>query len=382
MKETTASLQTPPGRGGIAVIELAGPSADEILAAVFRPWASHAAAGPGRLQLGYLVDGPRRIDEAVVCRRAGTVEINIHGGPQAARAAMAAMKRLGAAPAAAPHAAVDSFVTAHRRWDNPAVGAEMLEALPLARSALVAAAITQQWSAGLSRLAGNILDRLAGEAGADAPDGGACRAAAAALTVTHRLLHPAEVVLAGPPNAGKSTLANALIGREVSIVHGRAGTTRDWVREEALLDGVPVWLTDTAGLWSARDAVGAEAVRRAHARAREADLVVLLGAERPAELPAWWRADRVIRVASKCDIRTDVAGADVAVSARTGQGLDELSRAIVAALGLGGIQPDAPMAFTQRQARLLAEASAGLDGGDLLAAEAALGRLLRGQTAR
>lgn len=376
-KETTASLQTPPGRGGIAVIALAGPSAEAILGEVFRPWPSHAGARDGRLQLGYLIDGGRRIDEAVIFRRDGSVEINIHGGPQVARAAMAALKRRGARLVPAPQAAPETFAVAHPRWNNPAVGAEMLDALPLARSALVAAAITQQWSGGISRLACSIGERLAGRPAADAEtDRDSCLTAAAALGAMDRLLHPAEVVLAGPPNAGKSTLANALTARQVSIVHRRAGTTRDWVREQAMLDGVPIWLTDTAGLWSAADALDAEAVRRAHARASEADVVVLLAAETPPELPAWWRAQRVIRVASKCDICPAAAGADVEISARTGRGLDELARAIIAALGLSEIRIDAPMAFTRRQATLLGEAAAALDAGDFRAAGAALERLL------
>jgi len=378
MTETTASLETPPGRGGIAVIALAGPAAEEILAGIFRPWPSHASAAPGGLQLGHLVEGQRRIDEAVVCRHPDRIEINIHAGPQVARTAMAALQRLGATLTAAPTAAPDSFPLAHPQWNNPAVGAEMLGALPLARSPLVAAAITQQWSAGLSRLAAEILARPPGRAGQDPGDRAACQAAAAALAVADRLLHPPEVVLAGPPNAGKSTLANALVGREVSIVHGRAGTTRDWVRELALVGGVPLWVTDTAGLWSEADGVDAEAVRRAHARACEADLVVLLGAESVPELPAWWSARRVLHVAGKCDLYPPAADADVAVSARTGQGLADLARAILAALGLEGVAPEGPMAFTPRQAGRLREAASALEAGDADTVRAALEALLRG----
>jgi len=380
MTEAIARLQTPPGRGGIAVIELTGPGADDALEQVFRPWPSHAGAEAGCLQLGYLSDGDRRIDEAVVCRHGQAIEINIHGGPQVARAAMAALKRCGVTLTEAPRAAVESFTTSHPRWDNPAIGAEMVDALPQARSMLVAAAIAAQWSAGLSQLATDVIARLDGATdGSRQADGDACLLAADAFAVAARLLDPPEVVLAGPPNAGKSTLANALIGREVSIVHGRPGTTRDWVREGAVLDGVPVWLTDTAGLWECDDAVAAEAVARAHARAREADLVVLLSAETPAELPRWWQADRVIRVASKCDATPRDAGADVSVSAHTGEGLDDLRAAIVAALGLGAVDAAAPMAFTQRQETLLREAATALADDNPHATRAALERLLRGE---
>ena len=89
------------------------------------------------------------------------------------------------------------------------------------------------------------------------------RRAAGRLALIRRLLEPAEVVLAGPPNVGKSTLANALIGRQVSLVHDQAGTTRDWVRHLAVLCGVPVHVTDTAGLWDAPAGVDAQAVGRA-----------------------------------------------------------------------------------------------------------------------
>jgi len=379
MTEATASLQTPPGRGGIAVIELTGAGADDALGQVFRPWPSHVGGDAGRLQLGHLVDGDRRIDEAVVCRHGQAIEINIHGGPQVAREAMAALKRCGVALAEAPRAAADSFATAHPRWGNPAIGAEMLATLPLARSSLVAGAITAQWSAGLSELASDVISRLdAGPDDSRPTDASACLLAADALTVTARLLNPPEVVLAGPPNAGKSTLANVLIGREVSIVHGRAGTTRDWVREGAVLDGVPIWLTDTAGLWACDDAIDAEAVARAHARASKADLVVLLSAETPAELPQWWQADRVIRVASKCDDAPRHARADVTISARTGEGLDQLRAAIVATLGLGAVNAAAPMAFTQRQATLLRKAARALDDGDLCGTRVTMTRLLQG----
>ena len=141
---------------------------------------------------------------------------------------------------------------------------------------------------------------------------------------------------------------------------------------------MPIWLTDTAGLWTSDDAIDAEAVRRAHAQASQADLVLLLSAETPADLPPWWQADRVIHVASKCDVPTDPRRADLWVSAQTGRGLDELRGAILAALGLAGIQTAAPMAFTQRQSALLDEAASALGDGHIPAARSALEHLLQG----
>lgn len=374
-KQTTvATLRTPPGRGGIAVITLNGPASDNILARVFRPLRSHRDAGGGALQLGHLIIGAEgeqeNLDQAVVCNTPAGAEINIHGGPHVARRTLELLVNLGARPQGSSEPSDATLPAAHPRWDNPAIGQEILTVLPQARSALVAAALSRQWSAGLSELA----------AGGIVPNGEELRAAAAGLAKMHRLLHPAEVVLAGAPNSGKSTLANTLIGREVSIVHHRAGTTRDWVRELAVFGGIPVWLTDTAGLWEVPNDVDAEAVRRASRRAEAADLVVLLGAGGRPERPDWLGTERILTVASKCDVVTPppTAQANLTVSSHTGAGLDRLRQAIVHAIGLENFRPNEPMAFTRRQADLLTRAAVLADSTDCKGALAVLHELLRG----
>jgi len=370
--ETSAALQTPPGKGGIAVIALAGPDVGRILAAVFRPLKSHAQTGPDVIRLGHLVADGRCIDEAVVHQREGFAEINIHGGPAAARAAMELLAKHGARIVAS--APAETFQTAHPRHNNPAVGREMLEHLPLAASSLVAAALTQQWSAGISELAAGAV-RSPGPASRLAE---ALRDASGDLETMTRLLTPPEVVIAGPPNVGKSALANALVGRQVSIVDESAGTTRDWVRELTLFWGVPVWLTDTAGLWEPPLPVDAEAVRRARHRAENADLVLLLGASRRIEVPPWLHARNVLKVSSKCDILAPAGNAEAAVASLTGQGLDELREKILVSLHLDAIDPARAMAFTQRQADLLARAADAIEAGDADLARQQLGALLKG----
>ena len=142
---------------------------------------------------------------------------------------------------------------------------------------------------------------------------------------------------------------NHLVGRPVSIVHAQAGTTRDWVREKALFFGVPIWLTDTAGLWADADhPVDVESVRRAWQQIEQADVVILLSEDGCFELPQELHHPKLLRVQSKCD----QASSDhpLAISAKTGAGIDALQRAVLHAVGLANIDPRLPRAITQAQA--------------------------------
>jgi len=411
------ALVTPPGRGGIAVIVVSGPAAGDVLAQVFKPWKSHTQDVENVLRLGCLIDeAGQPIDEAVVVRRGSHYEINIHGGPLVTRQAMDMLSRVRAyepgaeatdrehgeakTPGKAPSPPKNAFNPSHPQWSNPAIGREMLELLPHARSELVVQALTSQWAWGLSRL---VYEAERESRSLSASEQGnpqsaihnpqsLLRAAASGLAKMQSLLFPAEVVLVGPPNAGKSTLINALTGRAVSIVHERPGTTRDWVRELALLDGVPVYLTDTAGLWDQADGIDAQAVARARERALAGDVVLLCGAGTAPEVPEWLAQKHVLRLSLQADRFAGAAPVaaqgtqkgeppTVRLSVQTGHGLAELKHAVIAALGLGGFDPRAPMAFTPRQARLLERAAHCLDGAspsDFCDAVACLHACLRG----
>ena len=136
------------------------------------------------------------------------------------------------------------------------------------------------------------------------------------------------VVIAGPPNAGKSTLLNALAGREIAIVSPHAGTTRDAIEVRCDLGGLPVIFVDTAGLRDAVDPVEVEGIARARTRMKGADLVLLLGAPDQADPdPVATGSAPVIRVASKSDLGGEAPG-EIAVSALTGAGLNTLIDAV------------------------------------------------------
>ena len=127
----------------------------------------------------------------------------------------------------------------------------------------------------------------------------------------------ALVVLAGPPNAGKSSLLNAHLGESRAIVSDIPGTTRDSIEAWTDLGGVPVRLVDTAGLRDTSDAIEAEGVQRAEELIAKADVVLGLD------------CDRGIRIHSKCDLGP---GEGLNVSAKTGEGLDELRKLLIARL--------------------------------------------------
>ncbi len=142
-----------------------------------------------------------------------------------------------------------------------------------------------------------------------------------AAPAAERLREGLEFVILGRPNAGKSTLLNALAGEEVAIVSDIPGTTRDAVGVRVDLGGVPVHLTDTAGLRDTRDVIEAEGVRRAKAKAEGADFVILVaGPEDDFATPPAGAA--VLRVRTKADFADDPI--ELSVSAKTGRGMVRL----------------------------------------------------------
>jgi tRNA modification GTPase len=146
-----------------------------------------------------------------------------------------------------------------------------------------------------------------------------------------------DVVLAGAPNVGKSSLLNALARREAAIVSAEAGTTRDVIEVRLDLEGLPVIVSDTAGLRAATGEVEREGIRRTLARAHRADLLLWLSdARAPEALPHALEAlaDRALVVLNKADLLEGKAAtaADelLLISARTSAGIDDLARRLAA----------------------------------------------------
>jgi tRNA modification GTPase len=167
-----------------------------------------------------------------------------------------------------------------------------------------------------------------------------------------------KVVIAGPPNSGKSNLLNAIAGEERAIVTEVPGTTRDHIEVPLALAGLPIVLTDTAGLRDTDDPVETIGVQRASALASAADILVWMG--EPADAP---QHERVIKVHGRADLesRAEVPSGSLGVSAVTGQGLRELLEQIgQAAQAL--LPGEGAIPLNRRQAELIAEAASALEG--------------------
>ena len=193
-------------------------------------------------------------------------------------------------------------------------------------------------------------------------------AALATATVGERVRDGLAIAVAGPPNAGKSSLVNSIAGRDVAIVTDRPGTTRDLIELPLDLGGVPATLIDTAGLRTTSDPVEAEGIRRARARAATADLVLLLrGPDDSGEAVAI-EAPSLLQVRTKADLdpagRVGWHGDRLHLSAASGAGIDTLLEHL-RAWALAATRSEVPVLVTQRRhVAALTEALGLLDEAD------------------
>jgi tRNA modification GTPase len=388
--DTIFALASGPGRGAIAVLRLSGPDCGEVLRRIAGGLPRPRQASLRRLRAPGTAEA---LDQALVLWFPGpasytgedSAELHLHGGPAVIAAVGAALAGCGARPAEPGEFTRRAFLNG--RLDLTAAEgiadliaaeteAQRRQALRQADGAL--ARLLEGWSVRLTRLLAH-QEAAIEFADEDLPTdlGDRARAGAAALQAEiaahladggqgERLREGVVVAILGAPNAGKSSLLNALAGRDAAIVSARAGTTRDVVEVRMVLAGVPVTLADTAGLRDAADEIEQEGIRRARRRAEEADLVLAVFASDAAPDAATldWAARGAVVVVNKVDLAPAPPGiggtTPLAVSALTGAGLSALRERLEAeARRLAGAG-DAALLTRPRHRAALTEAAAWL----------------------
>jgi tRNA modification GTPase len=389
--DTIFALSSGSPPAAVAVVRISGPGADPAL---------HALAGklpePRVAVLTNLEWRGERLDRGLVLRFPGphsatgedVAELHLHGG----RAVVAAVLEALAAQDGLRPAEPGEFT--RRAFENGRI--DLAEAEGLAdllaaetrsqrRSALAMAggSLSRQvesWRQRLLALAAALEAALdfsdEGEVGESWPAGWADERqglvgdieALLARPPAERLRDGIRVVIAGPPNAGKSSLFNMLAQREAAITSPVPGTTRDLIEAPVAIGGMPFLLIDTAGLRESSDEVETIGVARAQASLAAADLVLWLG-----EADSAPQGAGTILVHPKCDLPTARQGAGVPVSAVTGEGVDELM-ATLSEQARSLLPGEGEVAANQRQREAIARTLFYLREGDgpdmLIAAEA------------
>ncbi len=372
-RETIAAIATPPGRGGVGIVRVSGPLADEIARGVLgripRPrYATFAAfadadGSPIDEGIALLFPAPRSFTGEDV------LELQGHGGPLVLDLLLRRCLALGARPARPGEFTERAFLNGKLDLTQAEAVADLIESSTVLGARLAMRSLQGAFSRRINRLVEGLVNvRTYLEATLDFPDEELDLAAesplaadlAALIAQTRRVLDEAHqgeriregltVTIAGPPNAGKSSLLNVLAQNDAAIVTHIPGTTRDLLKLDIQVDGLPVRLVDTAGLRESDDPVEREGVRRAREQMARSDLILWvydgsLGLE-PSQLDDLPEAVALTLVRNKIDLEVDHSAAvrtheeEIALSALTGEGLEGLrrhlrERAGVEALGDG-----------------------------------------------
>jgi len=341
MTPTRVAVLTPPGSAAIAVLSIRGPRAWEIIRSHFRTHRgaslSHQSSRPA-LWFGRF--GGEVSDEVILAvQGAEHFELHCHGGLRIVRWLLDLLRSNRVEE-------ISWSDAENSKYANPLAAA----ILPFARTVRAASILLDQANGAYDRAADVVAN---GGSDADAVSELLRRNA----PVGRRLVEPWTVAIAGAPNAGKSTLLNALAGFDRSIVSPIPGTTRDAVSVSVAFDGWAVDLIDTAGLRESADLIEGEGIARARQAVRTSDLCVWLvdaTGSSPRSVAAiaselGREPGSTLIVVNKCDlveVPVEVMPDAPRISAATGAGVSELATRIAAMLVPNPPQPGDPVPFT------------------------------------
>ena len=388
-RDTIAAIATPPGTGGVSIIRISGGEALAIAARV-----SGITPAPRRATLAHIRDARGdTLDQALLLYYPAphsytgedTLEIQGHGGIAVTQAVLAAVLDAGARLAEPGEYTRRAYLNNKIDLAQAEAIADLINARSQAAVKAANRSLQGDFSREIETLAADLLAlRIYIEAALDFPEeeidflregdiaarlqawGERLRALLAQSTQGRLMNDGINLVIAGKPNAGKSSLLNALVGEERAIVTAQAGTTRDIVRETVLIHGMPVNILDTAGLREADDLIEQEGIRRTRHALTQADLILLLrdgsalddtssGDEAlPASVPlllAYNKADQTPPAVQAQ--HTD----GLWLSAKTGAGIDALRDEIARMVGRDE-REESPYIARERHLRALQQAEA------------------------
>ena len=376
--DTIAAIATPPGKGGVGVIRLSGPAAlsigERISTKTLTLRTAHFAHfkdnNADTLDTGIAVyfAGPNSFTGEDV------VELQGHGGPIIQDLLLKEVIRLGARQARAGEFSERAFLNDKIDLAQAEAIADLIDSATTQAAKGAMRSLQGEFSSKVNVLLKELIHlRMYVEAAIDFPDEeidfladdkirNSIRALQTSLADTIKqagqgaiLRNGLRLVIAGKPNAGKSSLLNALAGHDAAIVTDVAGTTRDTVTETIDIDGLPVHIIDTAGLRDSNDTVEKIGIQRARKAIAQADHVLHIIDANASDPHVDIRADNTTLVFNKVDLLSPSIDSGLKVSALTGEGLHELKEYIK---HLAGYAQDSETLFTARRRHLTALAAA------------------------